>query len=65
MPTSTPVRRVTKLLAAATLTAAFTCTAFAAGPEVVSGPAADPQCFVPWTDQTKFFKFPKKEGPYR
>lgn len=65
MPTSNSVRRMTKLLAAASLTAMFTCAAQAAGPEVVSGPAADPECFVPWTDQTKFFKFEKKEGPYR
>jgi ribose transport system substrate-binding protein len=56
---------MTKLLAAASLTAMFTCAAHAAGPEVVAGPAAEPECFVPWTDQTKFFKFPKKEGPYR
>ena len=40
-------------------------TAVAAGPQVVSGPSADPQCYVPWTQQTKFFKFPKKNGPYR
>src|SRR5262245_46637769 len=36
-----------------------------AEPEIVKGPAADPGCFVPWTAETKFFKFPKKEGPYR
>ncbi len=40
-------------------------TAVAAGPQIVSGPSADPQCYVPWTQQTKFFKFPKKNGPYR
>ena len=39
--------------------------AFAAGPQLVSGPSADPQCYVPWTAQTKFFKFAKKAGPYR
>ena len=39
--------------------------AFAAGPEIVSGPSADPNCFVPWTDKTKFFKYPAKKGPYR
>src|SRR5690242_15994780 len=33
--------------------------------KVVSGPSADPQCFVPWTDQTKFFQWPAKPGPYR
>jgi ribose transport system substrate-binding protein len=36
-----------------------------AEPEVVAGPAAEPDCFAPWTAETKFFKFPKKEGPYR
>ncbi len=36
-----------------------------AEPEVVAGPAADPGCFAPWSAETKFFKFPKKEGPYR
>ena len=40
-------------------------TAAYAEPEVVSGPAADPECFAPWSETTKFFKFPKKEGPYR
>jgi len=36
-----------------------------AEPEVVSGPAADPECFAPWTADTKFLKYPAKEGPYR
>src|SRR5262249_26386579 len=35
------------------------------GPKVVSGPAADPECFKPWTDKTKFFQWTKKNGPYR
>ncbi len=39
--------------------------ALAAGPQIVAGPSADPQCFVPWTAQTKFMKFAKKPGPYR
>ncbi len=43
----------------------FAAPAFAAGPEIVSGPAAEPQCFVPWTDNTKFFKFPAKQPPFR
>jgi len=37
----------------------------AAGPEVVAGPAADAKCFVPWSADTKFFKFKPKAGPYR
>ena len=39
--------------------------ALAAGPEVVAGPAVDTKCFVPWSDKTKFFKFPAKKGPFR
>jgi len=27
-----------------------------AGPKTVSGPSADPDCFVPWTKETKFFQ---------
>ncbi len=37
----------------------------AAGPQVVAGPAADAQCFVPWTAETKFLKYARKPGPYR
>ena len=44
---------------------AFAAPAYAAGPEVVAGPASEPQCFVPWTDKTKFFKWPAKKGPFR
>src|ERR1700736_3559802 len=39
--------------------------AYAAGPQIVSGPSVDPGCYAPWTASTKFFKFPKKAGPYR
>jgi ribose transport system substrate-binding protein len=39
--------------------------AFAAGMKVVAGPPADPQCFVPWSDKTKFFQADKKQGAYR
>ena len=53
------------VLGAVTVVLLAGTVAHAAGPEVVSGPSADPECYVPWTDQTKFFKFPAKEGPYR
>jgi ribose transport system substrate-binding protein len=53
------------LLAAASVTALIAYAPGATAQEIVSGPAAEPDCFVPWTDQTKFFQFPKKEGPYR
>lgn len=36
-----------------------------AEPEIVSGPSAEPECFAPWSGDTKFFKFAKKDGPYR
>lgn len=36
-----------------------------AGPEIVSGPGADPECFKPWSADTKYFQWPAKEGPYR
>jgi ribose transport system substrate-binding protein len=65
MSTSTTLRRAMALLAAASVTALFAYTSAATAQEVVSGPAAEPECFVPWNDTTKFFQFPKKEGPYR
>ena len=48
-----------------TAACAFSAPAYAAGPEVVAGPSAEPNCFVPWTDKTKFFKFAAKKGPFR
>jgi ribose transport system substrate-binding protein len=36
-----------------------------AGPKVVSGPGANPECFKPWDAKTKFFKWDKKPGPYK
>ncbi len=43
---------------------ALTAPALAA-PTIVAGPSADPSCFAPWSDKTKFFKFAAKKGPYR
>jgi ribose transport system substrate-binding protein len=40
-------------------------TAVLAEPEIVSGPSDDPECYVPWTEETQFFKFPAKEPPFR
>src|ERR1700741_972758 len=54
-----------KRLAVASLLCGVAQVALAAGPEVVSGPSAEPECFVPWAEKTKFFKFPAKQGPYR
>jgi ribose transport system substrate-binding protein len=36
-----------------------------AGPEVVDGPGADPACFAPWSEETKYLQWEPREGPYR
>ena len=51
--------------AAALAAVVLSSGAFAAGPEIVAGPAASPDCFAPWTAQTKFLKYPAKKGPFR
>jgi ribose transport system substrate-binding protein len=48
-------------ITAALLTGVSAAQAF----EAVSGPASEPDCMVPWSADTKFYQFPKKEGPYR
>ena len=48
-------------LAALMMTTSFTY----AGPQIVSGPGADPACFAPWDASTKYFQWEKQEGPYR
>ena len=63
MPFTRMMRRLSFGVAALALTACG--SAMAAGPQVVSGPGADPTCFKPWTDKTKYFKWAKKPGPYR
>src|SRR6476659_7624056 len=57
--------RLAGLAGAALMASVFSFGAQAAGPEVVAGPSADPQCFAPWAGDTKFFKFPAKKGPFR
>lgn len=52
-------------MGAATAFCAAASAASAAGPSVVAGPSADPQCFVPWSASTKLLQWPKKPGPYR
>jgi ribose transport system substrate-binding protein len=54
-----------KVLASAAALAAFACSASAAEPEVVMGPGFNPECFAPFKADTKYLKFPKKDGPYR
>lgn len=51
------------LLVAAGILASTSLTL--AGPEVVSGPGADPSCFAPWNADTKYLQWPAQDGPYR
>ena len=53
------------VLSGALLVSFSVAAALAAGPEVVQGPGAEPECFKPWTAETKYFKYPAKPGPYR
>jgi ribose transport system substrate-binding protein len=36
-----------------------------AGPNVVDGPGANPECFAPWDETTAHFQWEGREGPYR
>ena len=51
--------------AAGMLMACAVAPALADGPEIVAGPSADAQCYVPWASDTQFFKYPAKTGPFR
>jgi len=53
------------LRAAATAALALCASAAFAQASIVSGPPSDPTCMVPWKNDTKFVKYPKKNGPYR
>ena len=57
--------RLITAMAAACALAALSIPALAAGPELVTGPAADTKCFVPLDATTKFFKYAPKKGPFR
>jgi ribose transport system substrate-binding protein len=52
-------------LTAVTLVSLGVSSAALAGPNIVSGPGANAECFKPWSDKTKFFQWPKKAGPYK
>jgi ribose transport system substrate-binding protein len=62
----TPISILNRAVVAIALSSfAVGSAAYAAGPQVVAGPSADPTCYAPWSADTKFFKFPEKKGPYR
>src|SRR5262249_49430594 len=53
------------LVSALALAGLFTSSVVLAGPKIVSGPGANPECFKPWDAKTKYFQWPKKQGPYK
>ena len=59
------MKRIRDVLIGSVAGLALTSAAAIAGPEIVAGPGVSPECFAPNTPETKFLKFPKKEGPYR
>ena len=65
MRISTSLLRSVSIGAFAAAAFTFGSTAMAAGPQVVAGPSADPQCFAPWAADTKFVQYPAKKGPFR
>ena len=58
-------RRALTAIGALSLLCSVSTMALAGGPDIVAGPSAEPNCYVPWSAQTKFFKYPAKPGPYR
>ena len=56
-----------RLLAGTAITfgLALAATSANAAPEVVSGPGYLPECFAPWTEETQYFQWDAREGPYR
>lgn len=56
-----------KLLTMTTATVALMMTAHVAmaGPQTVAGPGADPSCFTPVSENTNYFQWPAREGPYK
>lgn len=61
----TVTRPALRVLAGLTVACGVAYSASAAGPQTVSGPGVDPDCFKQWDAQTKYFKAAKKTGPYR
>jgi ribose transport system substrate-binding protein len=59
------MRMLTRLALASTAALCFAAGAANAKPEIVQGPGYEPQCFKPWSAETKYFQWSKKEGPYR
>ncbi len=65
MVSTSSVRQLGAMAAAAVVGACFSAAAVAAPPKVVTEPNSDPKCFAPWDAKTKLFQYPAKKGPYR
>lgn len=57
--------RTTRMLAALAVSTALSTGAALSAPQVVDGPGYMPECFAPWSEDTKFFQWEAKEGPYK
>jgi ribose transport system substrate-binding protein len=64
MKLSTMLKLAGSTAAALVLSTALSTVAMAE-PAIVAGPASDPECHAPWAEDTQFFQFPAKEGPFR
>lgn len=58
------MKTLLKCATAAAVTALMAQSALA-GPNVVSGPGADPECFAPWSADTKYLQWDAQQGPYK
>lgn len=52
-------------LALLTSAALAASSAVIAGPNSVTGPGHDPECFAPWSDEIGYFQWDKREGPHK
>jgi ribose transport system substrate-binding protein len=59
------MKRGMYLSAALAVGCLLSASAAVAGPKIVQGPGADPQCFKPASATIKFLQWDKKPGPYR
>jgi len=57
--------KASRLIYGIALGAILAATPALAERKTVAGPSADPKCFTPWSEKTKYFQFDKKAGPYR
>ncbi|MEO8683382.1 MAG: sugar ABC transporter substrate-binding protein [Devosia sp.] len=64
MKLSTLIKLAGGATSALVLSTALSTVAMAE-PAIVAGPASDTECHVPWAEDTQFFQFPAKEGPFR